>query len=409
MLTASLPASAERDRSELLLRSALGSVCMATRSYGAPEVERAYARVLDLSGDAQDLAVFPAVWGLWNLCYVRAELDRALELAVRAATIAEASDDRVIRLEACQALWATRFFRGDFAETLAHIAEGEPFYDRSEHVRYVSGYGHDPRVSAFSFGSFAMWTMGRIDLALELIRQAVEHAHALGDPMSLGLAMSHATWIRVCRREPAASEDAEAVISFASAKGMPHWIAACRKMKGVALVERGSVAQGIAELEQGFALSASLVATDMVGDSYMWAVLAAAKGRAGELAEARTLMEHAKAMVTTKHERYQEEEIHRLDAELVLAEAGGVKEAPEHARERAEHLLRSALEWSRRQGARTFALRAATALARLSVHGENGTQARAQLGELLCSFTEGFDTEDLKDARRVLEESASQA
>jgi adenylate cyclase len=225
--------------------------------------------------------------------------------------------------------------------------------------------------------------------------------------MSLSLAMSHATWIRLCRREPAGYEQAEAVISYATAKGMPHWISSGHKMKGCALVERGSIAQGIAALEQGFALTVSEAGTDMVGDSYMWAVLAAAKARAGELAEARALMEHAKVMVSTKHERYQEAEIQRLDAELVLAEAGGVENAATSARERAEHLLGSAIECSRRQGARTLELRAATALARLSMRGENESRARSQLGELLGSFTEGFDTEDLKEARRVLEKSAS--
>ena len=405
-LAASLPPSPERDRLELLLQSALGPVLLATRGYGAPESKRAYARVLELSGDVHGPATFPALWGLWNFWYVRAELDHALELAVRAAAIAEVSDDRVLRLEACQMRWAAHFFRGEFAETLDQIAKTESLYDRGEHVRYVSVYGHDPKVSAFSFSSFTMWTLGRIDLALELIRQAVEHAHVLGDPMSLGLAMSHATWIRVCRRERDASEHAEAVIRFASAKGMPHWVASCHRMKGCALVDQGQIAEGIAELEQGLALTVSSIGTGMVGDSYMCAVLAAAKGRRGELAEARTLMERAKAMVVTSHERYQEPEIVRLDAELMLAEAGGVEKAPARARERVEKLLRSAIECARRQGARTPELRAATALARSSMRGEKVDRAYAALRELLGSFTEGFDTEDLKDARRALEESA---
>jgi hypothetical protein len=47
-------------------------------------------------------------------------------------------------------------------------------------------------------------------------------------------------------------------------------------------------------------------------------------------------------------------------------------------------------------------LRATTALAHLRGRGANGRQARAKLAELLDSFTEGFDTADLKDARRLL-------
>jgi DNA-binding winged helix-turn-helix (wHTH) protein len=408
-LNANLPASGERDRSELSLQSALGSVCMATRGYGAPKVERAHARVLELASNTHEPAVFPAVWGLWNFCYVRIELDRALELALRAGAIAAASDDRVIRLEACQALWATHFFRGGFAETLDHIANGEPFYDHGEHVRYVSAYGHDPKVSALAFRTSALWTLGRIDLARAVNRQTLEHARSLGEPRSLVFAMIHSTSLQVCRRDPGAYEQAEAAIDYACTKEMPHWIAVGRKLKGCALVEQGILVQGIAELEAGFALSASVAGTDTVGDSYMYAVLAAAKTRAGELAEGRALMEHAKALVAANGERYRESEIHRLDAELVLVEAGGLEKAPARARERAEHLLRSAVEWASSQGARTLELRAATALARLSRRSQNGSRARAELDELLGSFAEGFDTEDLKDARRALEESTSQA
>jgi hypothetical protein len=47
-------------------------------------------------------------------------------------------------------------------------------------------------------------------------------------------------------------------------------------------------------------------------------------------------------------------------------------------------------------------LRAATTLARLRGRGAKGKQARARLADLLASFTEGFDTADLEDARRLL-------
>jgi hypothetical protein len=49
---------------------------------------------------------------------LRAELDRALEVAERNRAIAEASHDRLLRLEAHHALWVTHFFRGDLAAAL---------------------------------------------------------------------------------------------------------------------------------------------------------------------------------------------------------------------------------------------------------------------------------------------------
>ncbi|HEV7732273.1 MAG TPA: AAA family ATPase, partial [Candidatus Binatia bacterium] len=83
-LLGGLPPSPERDRDELALQSALGRVRMVTRGYSAPEVERAFTRALELSGDApQQPSTIPKLWGLLGMHITRAEFDRALELAER--------------------------------------------------------------------------------------------------------------------------------------------------------------------------------------------------------------------------------------------------------------------------------------------------------------------------------------
>jgi predicted ATPase len=102
-------------------------------------------------------------------------------------------------------------------------------------------------------------------------------------------------------------------------------------------------------------------------------------------------------------ERYHESEINRIDAELLLTETGGVDEARADTRERADTLLNTAIACARRQEARTLELRAATVLARLGGRGVRGKQARTQLSELLAGFTEGLETADLQEARRLVE------
>jgi DNA-binding winged helix-turn-helix (wHTH) protein/predicted ATPase len=396
-----LPASPERDREELLLQGKLGSVRIATHGHAAPEVERAYLRALELSGTPQEAAAFPILWGLWNFYYARPELARALEFAERNRVLAEATGDRVMRLEAHHALWATRFFRGEFAAALSHLDAGEPLYDRGNARRYALLYGHDPKVSALSFRSAILWSVGRVDSALELSHQAIELAHALGDPMSLGLAMTFAGFLRLFRREPQACRaHAEALIAFAAEKGMPAWVAYGRCLRGWALTEEGSRANGIAESEEADALALANGAN--ASRSYFRAALGIAKARAGRLAEARRLIEQSKVLVASSDLRFFEPEIHRLDAELVLTEAGGSRRASAAPRQRAEALLRSAIECASRQGARTYELRATTSLARLCGRGTKGATVRARLSELAASFTEGDDTADLKDARRLL-------
>jgi predicted ATPase len=69
----------------------------------------------------------------------------------------------------------------------------------------------------------------------------------------------------------------------------------------------------------------------------------------------------------------------------------------------AETCFRSAVEIARQRGARTPELRAATSLARLLQAQGRRDEARAALLELHRSFTEGLDTQDLVDARLLLE------
>jgi predicted ATPase len=92
-------------------------------------------------------------------------------------------------------------------------------------------------------------------------------------------------------------------------------------------------------------------------------------------------------------------EIHRLRGELTAR-------SPYPDPAKAEDSFRTALTIARDQGTLGYELRAATSLARL--WGEQGrrSEARDLLAPLYGWFTEGFDTADLKDAKRLLDELA---
>ena len=73
---------------------------------------------------------------------------------------------------------------------------------------------------------------------------------------------------------------------------------------------------------------------------------------------------------------------------------------------KAEDSFRTALAIAREQSARGYELRAATSLARLWRERGRRGEARELLAPVYAWFTEGFDTADLKDARRLLDEVA---
>jgi predicted ATPase len=72
-------------------------------------------------------------------------------------------------------------------------------------------------------------------------------------------------------------------------------------------------------------------------------------------------------------------------------------------RAQAEGCFYRALEIARQQSARAFELRAATSLARLWAGQGKRAQARDLLAPVYGWFTEGFETQDLKDARALLD------
>ena len=71
---------------------------------------------------------------------------------------------------------------------------------------------------------------------------------------------------------------------------------------------------------------------------------------------------------------------------------------------KAEDSFRTALVIAREQGTRGYELRAATSLAQLWREQGRRGEARDLLAPLYSSFTEGFDTPDLKGAKALLDE-----
>jgi len=69
-----------------------------------------------------------------------------------------------------------------------------------------------------------------------------------------------------------------------------------------------------------------------------------------------------------------------------------------------EGCFRSALEAADAQGARGWALRAMTSMARLLAERSERMQAYDLLNPIYASFTEGVDTRDLKEAKTLLNE-----
>jgi predicted ATPase len=127
----------------------------------------------------------------------------------------------------------------------------------------------------------------------------------------------------------------------------------------------------------------------------MLCYLAEAHAKVGHLQEGQKCLVEAARLIETTQERSGEAELHRLRGDMMNARGDQAA---------AEQNYHRALAVAERQGAKTFALRAATSLARLWRDQGKWTEAHDLLAPVYGSFTDGFDTPVLRDARALLDQ-----
>lgn len=179
----------------------------------------------------------------------------------------------------------------------------------------------------------------------------------------------------------AAEHQVDSLIATATKEGFPGMANWAGMIRGWVQGRRGDVAGGITAIET----AAEKLTMKDPGYLAMLVELYLADGR---IEDGLRLVGELFEVVERKGEHSYEPELYRLQGEL-LASKG--------QREDALRRLREALAISRRQGAWSFALRAAASLVRA------GTEdAVEDLREISGRFTEGFETADLAEARTLL-------
>jgi adenylate cyclase len=386
------PTTTERDAQELQLRVASGGPLLITKGHGSPEVEATYTRARELSealGDASHL--IPSLFGLWRHFVGRGDCHASLDWGRQLLELSERSGNVPGQVLGHYALGYTLFCRGALEESLTHLETGAKLYDPS--LRDALGFrlGQDPGVACLSYGALTLWALGHPDAAMRRSQEAIELADALAHPFSRAYALSLAAQVAQLRGDAEATMAlSERAIAISREQGFAVWLASPTIFRGWARAKAGELESGIEEMRNGIDAIRS-AGMEMRRPLYL-GLLIEGNIAAGRALEARELVDEAMSVISALGERWSESEQLRLAGDLCVdGDPGG-----------AEAKFNAALEISGGQGARAWQLRAAVSLARLwSTHGRT-SEAVHLLRPIYDSFSEGFETTDLRLAKSLL-------
>jgi hypothetical protein len=394
---ADLPDGAAHQEQELDLQIALGHALNTTKGLAAFESGETYARARRLAEQLNRPAQLGLVlYGQYLFRIVRGELEQAEHHAEELRHLGEVQNEMMWKCFGSQISGNICFYLGKFTDVRAHHESVFSLWDPT--YRAFAPTAEDPYVGATVHFFRTLLCLGHLDEARSRRDESLAEAQSLS-PFMRAFALRQA-WYGNWAIEGAQSAQtmlasAKEVVAVSDEHGFRDSLGIGNIMHGWCLVSLGQAEEGIPLLLDGLTVCRTGGRTLMI--PFFLTVLADAYGMAGQPKKGLDQLAEAAKLVETTHERWAEAEMHRLRGTLLLS-------IREHAA--AEDSYRFALEVARQQSAKFWELRVATSLARLWRDQGKRNEAHDLLAPIYSSFSEGFDTHDLKESGALLNELA---
>ena len=407
-LLKTLPEDPERDQKELAMQVGLSPAYMITKGWGAVEVEQCSKRAQALSqklGDGQSL--YAATWGLCFNYFMRGQLNVSLKTGEEVCQMAYATELPILKVGAHHAIGYSHHYRGEFTESRKHAEMGIALFNIEQERSIIGLFQLSSTVALHEFCGSSKWMLGLPDSGLKHVQEAIDLAEKLEHPPSIAFAYG----IGCFAYHPARDFDwvekaSDKVLELAKKEVFQLWDIIALMYHGWAIAMKGRLEEGLNEIERGlekFRLTGNRIilpdVMTMLGE-VLWHV--------GRIEEALAALDEGICEAThpDRNQHFMEPELYRLKAEI-FKQSAEIEENPKNAAKLfkdAEDSFQDALDLTRKQKARMLEIRAAVGLGRLWQKQGKQQKALQILENLYNSFTEGFATEDLRQAYTLIEE-----
>jgi serine/threonine protein kinase/predicted ATPase len=393
----SAPQTIARNEIEFSLHLVLGNALLVTLGYSAPEVKDLYEYAYGLcSTVGQPAQLLPILYGLWVSHLIRCEIEPTLgfgkdflDLAKRVGSPAVLIGERMVG--------CPLFFLGELTQARPYFERAIALYELTQHRALAWLYGQEPGMTAHSYLAWILWLLGYPDQAATHNREALKIAreveHALSRGHGLFFAAVHA---HLSQDWEVLRELAKELVDFGQERNVTFWLPAGRVLSGLMHTKHGEGSAGIEEMRGG--IEALVAAGNNLCFPILYRFLAEGYAHLLRPQEALAVLQTALTLIAGTRERCFEAEIHRFQGEVLLQQsAAGAETEAEGCFERAAGV-------ARQQSAKSWELRACTSLGRLWARQGKRREAFELLAPLCHWFTEGGNTPDVKEARRLLEQ-----
>jgi predicted ATPase len=404
---AALPATPALRREQIRLQVALITPLIHVKGYAASETKAAAERARVLIEQAEGfgeppedpLLLFSVFYALWVESFVAFNGDAVRELAEQFRALAEKQETTAPLLIAHRVMGISLLHTGDIAESRKHFDRATALYDPAEHRPLATRFSIDARVSILSFRAWALWFLGYPEAALVDADHALKYAREIGQAATLMVALHHASFTHIhCGNYGAANAEVGELVALTDEKGAKQWKAGGMSAQACLFAVTGKTSDAVQMLTSGITAWRSTGST--VFTPWFLSLLAKAYAGLSEFDDAWRCIGEAMTAVEITKEKWCEAEVHRVAGEIAL-----LSQEPDTAK--AEAYFERALAVARAQQAKSWELRAAMSMARLWRDQGKRDEARSLLAPVYGWFTEGFDTLDLKEAKKFLDELAS--
>ena len=394
------PEGARKDRLELDFQFALGPCLIATQGPAANKAMATFTRARELCerlGDPPEQ--LQVMFWLTTASVIRGELPVAQETIAALLQLAEARGDRPALLNAMRGQAMIRLFMGHLGGAREAIERAlEAFDASSEEERLAArAAGQDAGVADLALMSWPLWLLGHADTAITRIGGAIQRADAISHPHSQAYACYYASILHALRGEFLTAHGyAERCLSLSEEHGFRQWRGLAHAIRGICVSLLDPSSSALEEIRTAF--DEYRGAGYQLGITALYVLLCPALLSGHNCEAALELIEQGLATTSRNSERIFEAELYRLKARALIVR-GALDASTE-----AQSLLDQALTTARSQHAKALELRAAMDRAALWIDQGRREEALDFLAPIYAWFTEGFDTQDLKQAKALLDQ-----